>query len=324
MTDGATFKCEWMAGAFTAVTTPFTSDGSEIDLDRFREQIAYQAEPEPGRTGVHGIVVLGTTGESPTVTRPEAERLAEVAIECGRAAGLRVILGTGSNSTAHAVELQKWAADLGADGALSVVPYYNKPMQEGQYRHFQAVADATDLPVMVYNIPGRCGTGLTVETIERLAAHPHIAAVKHATGSIEEAEQLCRRCPDLVVLSGDDPLTFSLAGVGVRGTVSVVSNILPCRVRELVDAVSAEDWAWGQRLHDELLPLASGLMSLATNPIGVKTALELLGRDSGALRLPLTAASDHARENCRMLLAAMGLIEDAGTQATSPTAAGDC
>lgn len=309
MADPTTFKCDWMAGAFTAVVTPFTSDSSAIDETRFVEQLRFQASPGSGATGVNGIVVLGTTGESPTVSRAEAQRLAELAIEHGRSLGLRVILGTGSNSTAHAIELQKWAADLGADGALSVVPYYNKPMQEGQYQHFMRIADAADLPVMLYNIPGRCGTGLTIDTIERLASHPNIVAVKHATGSIEEAAKLCQRCPQLVVLSGDDPLTYDLAGVGVRGVVSVISNLVPGQVRELSDAILSENWSAAKSLHEELLPLAKGIMSLATNPIGVKAALELLGRDSGALRLPMTRADDAARASCRGLLEEVGLLE---------------
>ncbi len=308
MSETTNTKCEWMTGAFTAVVTPFTANGSAIDAARFAEQIAFQAQAEDDGPGVNGIVVLGTTGESPTVTSDEADRVASLAVEQGHAHGLRVILGTGSNSTAHAVELQKWAADLGADGTLSVVPYYNKPPQEGQYRHFLAVADAADLPVMLYNIPGRCGTGLALETIERLASHPNIVAVKHATGSIDEARQLCERCPDLVVLSGDDPLTLELAKVGARGVVSVISNLVPGRVRRLLDAALEQDWPRAERLGEELQPLAAGIMSLATNPIGVKTALELLGRDTGALRLPMTPADDAARANCRLLLEATGLL----------------
>jgi 4-hydroxy-tetrahydrodipicolinate synthase len=297
-----------MAGTFTALITPFMLDGFAIDEDRFAEQIAFQAEPGDGASGVNGILVLGTTGESPTVTRAEGQRLAELAVEHGRARGLRVILGTGANNTAHAVELQRWAADAGADGTLSVVPYYNKPPQEGLYRHFQEVADAADLPVMLYNIPGRCGTGLALGTIERLAEHPNVVAVKHATGSVAEAAALRERCPRLAALSGDDPLTLDLAKVGVQGTVSVISNLVPGRVRQLMDAANAGDWQTAERLNEELLPLATGIMTLSTNPIGVKTALELLGRDSGALRLPLVAASEQARQTCRMLLEATDLL----------------
>ncbi|MCK4872208.1 MAG: 4-hydroxy-tetrahydrodipicolinate synthase [Phycisphaerales bacterium] len=310
----ATTDHRWLAGAFTAVTTPFTPDGSAVDEDKLIEQIAFQANPhdphDPNHSdnGVHGIVVLGTTGESPTITDREARLIAERSIAHGRSLGLRIIIGAGSNNTAHAVELQKQAARMGADATLSVVPYYNKPMQEGLYRHFMMVADAADIPVMLYNIPGRSGVALTIDTIERLSRHPNIAALKHATGSVDEASRICARCEDLILLSGDDPLTWPLASVGITGAVSVIGNILPGRLRALIDAIHHGDWRGGQQIHFELAPLAAGLMSLATNPIGIKTAMRLLGRDSGVLRLPLTESDDAITGAVRELLVGAGLL----------------
>lgn len=271
-------------GAYTAITTPFTSDGSSLDLAKLREQLAFQAQG-----GVTGVIVAGTTGESPTLSEAEYQTLLSAAVEIGRPLGLQVIAGTGSNSTAHAVHLQKLAQRAGADAALSVNPYYSKPGQEGLYRHFVTQADASELPVMLYNIPGRTGVALAPETVERLAVHPKIRAIKEATGSTDSCGEIALRCPNLAVLSGDDTMTLPFASVGAVGVVSVVSNLFPEKIAGLCRLFLAGDSAGALKVHRELIPIARA-MFVETNPIPVKAAMKLLGRDSGALRLPMTEA----------------------------------
>ena len=211
-----TLKEPRFVGAFTAITTPFTADGSAIDRDRLATQVAFQAQG-----GLKGIVISGTTGESPTLTEAEYKDLAKLATQHARAAGLLAIVGTGSNNTHHAAELQKFARSVGADATLSVNPYYNKPTQEGLYRHFMAVADAAPIPVVLYNIPGRTGVALAPATVERLNKHQNIVAIKEATGSLDSATEICLHCPDLSLLSGDDSLTLPFAAVGGMGVVNV-------------------------------------------------------------------------------------------------------
>jgi 4-hydroxy-tetrahydrodipicolinate synthase len=212
-------------GAFTAIITPFTADGARIDYARLEQQIDRQKSG-----GVTGVVVCGTTGESPTLTEGEYRELVERTIALCKDRGLLTIVGTGSNSTAHAVHLHKQAASAGADGSLSVNPYYNKPTQEGLYRHFATVADSADLPVMLYNIPGRTGVALTPETVERIAGHARIVANKEATGATDSASEIVQRCPDIALLSGDDSMTLPFGSVGGVGVVSVISNIVPDRM----------------------------------------------------------------------------------------------
>ena len=289
-------------GAFTAITTPFTADGAAIDYARLADQIAFQAK---GR--VTGIVVSGTTGESPTLTEAEYERLVHAAVDLGHKHGLLVIAGTGSNSTAHAVHLQKFAASAGADAALSVNPYYNKPTQEGLYRHFMAVAEAAPLPTVLYNIPGRTGVALTPATVERLAAHKNIVANKEATGSTDSASDIAIRCPGLALLSGDDSMTLPFAAVGGVGVVSVVSNIVPAKVSGLCAAFLSGRWAEALAIHRELFDLCRA-MFLETNPIPLKLAMRLLGRDTGSLRLPMSEASEPTVQAARRALTAQGLL----------------
>jgi 4-hydroxy-tetrahydrodipicolinate synthase len=292
-------------GTFTAITTPFTPDASAIDYARLDAQIAFQA-----RGGVQGIVVSGTTGESPTLEHDEYRELLARAVASGHAHGLIVIAGTGSNSTAHAVAMQRLAAQAGADGGLSVNPYYNKPTQEGLYRHFMAVADASDLPVMLYNIPGRSAGGLTLETIKRLAAHPNIRAIKDAVGSVDFTAETCAQVPELAVLSGDDPLTLPMIAVGAVGVVSVLSNLVPDRTVALVRAALEASPAGAEtarEIHRELLPLMKALFT-ETNPIPLKAAMKLLGRDSGSLRLPMTPAGPATVERLRHALTNMELL----------------
>lgn len=289
------------AGCYTAIITPFGSDG-QVDLARLRRQIEFQAAG-----GVAGVVPCGTTGESPTLSDAEWERVVAATVETARPLGLAVIAGTGSNSTHHAVELQKRAAALGADAGLSVNPYYNKPGQEGLRRHFLAVADAADLPVVLYNIPGRTGVALAPETIAKLARHRNIAAVKEATGSMDSASAIAAAC-DITILSGDDSMTLPFASVGARGVVSVVSNILPQQVQALCDACNGGQWDKARELHLQLFDVCRGLLSLETNPIPIKTAMRLLGRDTGTLRLPMTEGSEATVAAIRTLLTRLKML----------------
>ncbi len=286
-----------LAGCYTALVTPFTEDGNAVDQDRLKEQISIQADG-----GVSGIVPCGTTGESPTLSDAEWESVVRISIECGHDRDLTVIAGTGSNSTRHAVELQKRAFEMGADAGLSVNPYYNKPTQDGLYSHFMAVADAANLPVILYNIPGRSGVALEPTTAARLATHPNIVAVKEATGSIDSASAMLAQAPHLTILSGDDTLTLPFASIGGSGVVSVISNIMPNEVQSMCNAFLRSDWDDARQAHYELLNLARGLLSLATNPIPLKAAMSLLGRDSGVMRLPMNSPSDEILSQIRSLL----------------------
>ena len=269
------------SGAYTALITPLTADGSTVDVVRLTDNIRHQAAG-----GITGVVPCGTTGEAPTLTDQEHRVVVEATVAAAGPDGLLVIAGAGSNNTAHAIHLHRFAHAAGADAALHVCPYYNKPTQEGLYRHFMTIADSCGLPVVLYNIPGRTGVGLTVDTIGRLAAHPNIVAIKEATGSVDLAARIATRT-ELVLLSGDDPLTLPIASVGGVGVISVVSNIVPEKVATLCRAFLDADWDAARSVHEDLMMLSQGLLSLSTNPIPIKTAMAILGRDTGALRLPL-------------------------------------
>ena len=290
-------------GCYTAIVTPFTSDGIAVDEPRLAEQIAFQADG-----GVRGIVACGTTGESPTLEEDEHRLVVETAVELGKKRGLQVIAGAGSNCTRHAVALQKLAFEVGADAGLQVSPYYNKPSQEGLYRHFMTVADSCALPVMLYNIPGRCGVAINPDTVARLARHPNIVAIKEATGSMDSASEIRQRC-GITILSGDDSLTLSFAGCGSAGVVSVVSNLIPSRVQALCDAFLGDRFAEAQEIHCGIFPLAKGLLSLDVNPVPLKAAMRILGRDSGAVRLPLAEASKETVARIAEILATAGLTK---------------
>ncbi|MCC6321315.1 MAG: 4-hydroxy-tetrahydrodipicolinate synthase [Phycisphaerales bacterium] len=289
-------------GAFTAITTPFTADGARIDFARLDKQLDAQAAG-----GVAGVVICGTTGESPTIEEREYHELVERGVAAARSRGLMAIVGTGSNSTAHAVAMQKFAAKAGADAALSVNPYYNKPTQEGLIAHFRAVADSAGLSIMLYNIPGRTGVALTIETLEKLATHPNIRAVKDATGGVELAGETSLRCPGLAVLSGDDPLTLPMMAVGAVGVVSVASNVAPALVSKMCRAASEGRHADALVEHRRLLPVVKALFA-ETNPIPVKAAMKLLGFDTGAVRLPMTPATEATVARLRSALGAAELL----------------
>lgn len=289
-------------GSWTAIVTPFTQDGETVDLARLREQVAFQADG-----GVTGVVPCGTTGEAPTLSSDEQDAVIATTVEVAHARGLRVIAGTGSNCTAHAVERHRAALALGADAGLQVSPYYNKPSQEGLYRHFMSVADACDLRVVLYNIPGRCGVSILPETVERLARHPNIVAIKEATGSMDSASEIRQRC-GIQILSGDDSLTIAFAAVGACGVVSVVSNLMPAAIADLCRQCTANDFSAAREIHSTLFPLSRGLLSLDTNPVPLKAAMAVLGRDSGALRLPMHPIAPNQLPRIRELLQRAGLL----------------
>ena len=269
-----------LAGVYTAMVTPFQSDGS-IDEGALRALVDAQIDG-----GVRGLVPMGTTGESPTVTHEENIRVIEVVAD--QAAGrTSIIAGTGSNSTAEAVRMTRLAKDVGATGTLQVTPYYNKPTQEGLYRHFMTVAEATDLPMVVYNIPGRTARNVENETMLRLATHPNIVAVKEASGSMAQVMDIVSARPEgFSVLSGDDNLTLPLMSLGGEGVVSVASNIAPRLMVELVKAARADDFVAARAMHYRLLPLFKAVF-LQTNPIPIKYALAAKGIVTEAYRLPL-------------------------------------
>jgi 4-hydroxy-tetrahydrodipicolinate synthase len=265
------------AGAYTAIVTPFNADGN-VDYGKFKDLIERQI-----RGGIDGIVPLGTTGESPTVNYDEHKKLVQTAVETCRGR-MKVIAGTGANATHEAIELTQFALDVGADGTLQVTPYYNKPNQEGIYRHFSTVADL-GLPVVLYNIPGRTGVEIALETVARLAQHPRIVAIKEAAGSVTRVSQIQAVC-NLCVLSGDDPLTLPMMSVGAQGVVSVASNVVPQAVAEMVHSALKGEWARARQLHDKYFRLFNDIF-LDTNPIPVKAALALMGEIEEVYRLPL-------------------------------------
>lgn len=290
------------AGLSVAIITPF-SDG-EVDYAKLREQLEFQID-----AGTKCIVPVGTTGESPTLSHDEHERVISEVIQCvaGRA---KVMAGTGSNSTAEALRLTRRAATEGADATLQVAPYYNKPTQEGLYQHFKAIAEDVDIPVCVYNIPGRTGKEIEVETIQRLADLPGITTVKEATGKLDQCSAILSTT-NLTVLSGDDSLTLPMMAVGAEGVISVVGNLVPTAMIELVNAAAAGDFATAQKCHHRLFALCSNMLGLATNPIPVKAAMQLVGRDSGELRLPMTPLEESDLAKLRETLFAFGLQDAA-------------
>ena len=289
-------------GLYTALITPFR-DGV-VDEKAFRALIDAQIE-----AGVTGIVPVGTTGESPTLSHREHSEVIRLAIE--HAAGrCQVIAGTGSNCTAEAISMTQEAAAMGADGTLQVCPYYNKPSQEGIYRHFKAVAECSELPVLLYNIPGRSGVEIAVETVARLAADcPTVVAIKEAGGSVERVNQLVQVVPeDFGILSGDDGLTVPFIACGARGLVSVTSNVAPKQMKELVDAALSGDGKRTAALQKKYYPLMKGLMSLDVNPVPIKAALALRGDISWELRLPLAPLVEEKRAVLTNLLRRFELL----------------
>jgi 4-hydroxy-tetrahydrodipicolinate synthase len=292
-------KGEQFAGVTVALVTPFR--GGEIDLAALRQLVDWHVEQ-----GTDCLSPVGTTGESPTLDHAEHERVIAAVVE--QAAGrIKVVPGTGSNSTREAIRLTRFAQRAGADGALMVGPYYNKPTQEGYYRHFAAVAEACDIPIVLYNIPGRTASNILPETIARLAEIPSVVAIKEATGSLDQASHIASLC-DLTILSGDDSLTLPLMSIGGRGVVSVVGNLVPRDLKALVAAYDKGKTNEALEWHRRLFTLCRDMLGVATNPIPVKTALKLLGRGTGELRLPLCPLDDAGEARVAQTLRAYGLL----------------
>jgi 4-hydroxy-tetrahydrodipicolinate synthase len=282
-------------GTFTALVTPFRNGG--VDVSAFEKLIETQIAG-----GITGIVAIGTTGESPTLSHKEREQLIRLAVATANKRCL-VLAGTGSNATDHAVVDTKLAEKLGVDGALLVAPYYNKPSQEGLFRHFKTIAAVTSLPIMLYNIPGRCGVDIMPETVVRLAKEcRNIVSIKEASGSVERVSDLRRRLPEsFTVLSGDDSLTLPFMAVGAAGVVSVASNLFPSQVCGLVRACESGDFKSATQLHRKLLPLFKDLF-IEPNPVPVKTALGWRGVMSDEVRLPLCEMIDVNQARLRKTL----------------------
>ena len=294
-----TTKGEAFAGLSVAMVTPLS--GGKVDYDIFREQIEFQVA-----AGTTCLCPVGTTGESPTLNHEDHERVIAFVVDtvAGR---IKVMPGTGSNSTAEALRLTKFAEKVGADAALQVAPYYNKPTQQGFYEHFKCLAEETGLPQCIYNIPGRTAKNIEPETIIRLAELKNITMVKEATGSLDQASQITT-ATNLTLLSGDDSLTLPLMSVGARGVISVVGNIVPKDMIALIQAMDAGNLAEAQKWHRKLFPLCRDMLGLSTNPIPIKAAMKLLGRDPGELRLPMTRLEDALLPRLKKTLVDYGLL----------------
>ena len=286
------------SGTFTALVTPFRGD--EIDIESLAQLIEAQISG-----GITGVVPVGTTGESPTLSCGERHHVIELAVEKANGRCL-VIAGAGSNSTHDAIAHTKAAEEIGADGALLVAPYYNKPSQEGLFRHFAAIAEATTLKLVLYNIPGRCAVDIGADIVVRLAENfPNIVAVKEASGSVDRVSELVRRVPPgFTVLSGDDSLTLPFLSVGAVGVVSVASNLFPVEVSQLVSLYREGKAEEARRIHQQFYPLFKDLF-LEPNPVPVKTVLSWRGLMSPECRLPLSPMSQPNEERLRKTLAAL-------------------
>jgi 4-hydroxy-tetrahydrodipicolinate synthase len=287
------------AGVGVAIVTPFKNGG--LDVAKLKEQIEFQIA-----AGVTFLVPVGTTGESPTLTHEEHERVISEVVQLA-AGRCKVMAGTGSNCTAEALRLTRWAAKAGADASLQVAPYYNKPTQRGFYEHFKAIAEDVGIPHCVYNIPGRSAKNIEPETIARLSELTNITMVKEATGSLDQCSQILNST-NLTVLSGDDSLTLPMMSIGAEGVISVAGNIVPQDLLAMVRAALGGNFAEAARLHHKLFPLCRDMLSLATNPIPVKGAMKLLGRDTGELRLPMTELEPKEFDALRRTLQSYGIL----------------
>src|SRR3954447_24378300 len=311
MTRPATTR-PMLRGAFTALVTPFTSQG-ELDEPAFRRLVRWQI-----MAGIDGLVPCGTTGESPTLSADERERLiaatVEVAAERPSRGRVRVIAGTGTNDAAATIRATRRAAELGADAALVVAPYYNRPDGRMLEAHFRAIADEGDLPIVVYNVPSRTGTNVDADTFLRLTTHPRIVAVKEASGNLEQIARICRDRPrHVAVLAGDDAWTLPMLALGGDGVVSVASNEIPGELVTLCAAARAGDWDTARRVHDRWLPLFLGNFRGGPNPVPVKAALSLMGLlDSDAVRGPLLPLDADGRAAIGATLRDLGLVEAGG------------
>jgi 4-hydroxy-tetrahydrodipicolinate synthase len=287
-------------GTITAMATPFAKDGA-VDYGTLKAMVESQVSG-----GVEGICAVGTSGESPTLTHEEHHKVIEKTIEYA-AGKVKIVAGTGANSTAEAVSLTKAVISMGgADATLQVTPYYNKPNSEGLYRHFMTVADL-GLPVILYNVPGRAGKEIPLDVVVRLAKHPNVVAIKEAAGSVERVSAIKNVLPDFTVLSGDDSLTLPMISVGAEGVISVASNLIPREMSDMVRMALAGDFASALKYHRKYYNLFHDLF-IDVNPVMVKEALWLMGKFERVFRLPLCETDDAKLEKMRSTLAAIGLV----------------
>ncbi len=290
-----------ITGTITAMVTPFGKDGA-VDFARLAEFVDWQCE-----SGVDGLCPVGTTGESPTLDYAEHQKVIEETIKCAKGR-VKIIAGTGANSTAEAVTLTKAAIAMGgADACLQVTPYYNKPNAEGLYRHFMTVADL-GLPVVLYNVPGRSGREIPLDVVERLAAHPMVVAIKEAAGSVERVSAIKARCPGFTVLSGDDSLALPMIAVGASGVISVASDVMPKEISGFIRTALAGDMAKARELHLKYYRLFHDLF-IDTNPVMVKEALAMMGRIDLVYRLPLCETTAANRERLAETLRELGVLK---------------
>jgi 4-hydroxy-tetrahydrodipicolinate synthase len=285
------------------MVTPFDKNG-KLDEEGLRANVKFQID-----RGIHGLVPVGTTGECATLSYDEHNRVTEITVDAAKGK-VPVVAGTGSNSTWEAIMLTKHAKEVGADGALIVVPYYNKPTQEGMYQHYKKIAEEVDLPQVIYNIPSRTGVNMQPETVAKLAELKNVAGIKEASLNLGQVMRIIdlTRGKDFVVLSGEDSWTLSLLGLGGTGVISVTSNLVPDRMAKLVDTFMGGDLETARQIHFELMPLYKA-MFFETNPGPVKTAMEMMGMAAGKPRLPLVEPRPETREKLRKVLAELGLVK---------------
>eukprot|EP01111_Echinosteliopsis_oligospora_P010864 TRINITY_DN3452_c0_g1_i1.p1 TRINITY_DN3452_c0_g1~~TRINITY_DN3452_c0_g1_i1.p1 ORF type:complete len:296 (+),score=81.98 TRINITY_DN3452_c0_g1_i1:52-939(+) len=290
-----------LEGSFVAIVTPFTHDGSSVDYQKLAEIVEFQIA-----NGTDGVVPCGTTGENPTLSIEEHKKVIEFVVQTVNRR-IKVIAGVGSNSTQKTIEMTQYAKSVGADVAMAVVPYYNKPTQEGMFLHFKAIAEV-GIPIMLYNVPPRTSAAITPSTIARLASLPNIIAIKEASGSMDQVSEILTLCPNFTVLSGDDSLTLPMMAIGAKGIVSVVGNVVPAQLKQLVTLAAKGDYEGARKVHMSIFRLCR-VMFIETNPIPVKTALSYMGLCQEAMRLPLCPITDAGREILKKALIDSNLIK---------------
>lgn len=289
------------SGVYTALVTPFNKNG-EFDSQKLKDLVDFQIEE-----GISGLVPVGTTGESPTLSIKENIEVIDLVVK--RSAGRKkIIAGTGANCTAEALEMTKAAKNIGADASLQVAPYYNKPTQEGLYRHFMTIADNIDLPIVLYNVQGRSGVNIETDTLMRLASHPNIVAVKEASGNLGQMMDVLNRKPDdFDLLSGDDNIAMPVTLMGGNGVISVASNLIPAQMEAMIGAALKGDLTEAKAMHYRFLPLFKS-MFIETNPLPIKSAMAILGKVEEVFRLPLCPPSDETKEVLKVVLKEQGLM----------------
>lgn len=290
-----------LEGTYTAMVTPF-KDG-KINAEKLRQMVEFQIE-----NGISGLVPCGTTGESPTLSHDEHREVIDIVIEAV-AGRVTIIAGTGSNSTEEAKSLTAHALKAGADAALLITPYYNRPTQPGIIAHYKAVAETCDIPLIIYNCPGRTAVNTTADTIVELSSVPSIIGIKEASGNMDQiCDIICRKPDDFTVLSGDDSMTVPMISIGAKGIISVIANIAPKQMSEMTEAALKGDYANASKIHNHLFPLMRTLMKVETNPSPVKTALNIAGMEAGPVRLPLMETGEEGKALLKNCLKDAGII----------------